>query len=142
MKKTISRRKKEFLSEGILGILLICCGLSEVYKKTHNISANYNNNTIFIILAMVLCLLLLAKIIINIFFKVENEDELSELNKLKGRSDTLLIVQLLLVIGLFITNFKNTLSINIDLVVLIPFLCGGVCLFNFLFFILHEKVGE
>lgn len=139
MKKTISRRKKEFLSEGIIGILLIFCGLSEVYKKTHNISANYNNNTIFIILAIVLCLLLLAKIIINIFFKVENEDELSEL---KGRSDTLLIVQLLLVIGLFITNFKNTLSINIDLVVLIPFLCGGVCLFNFLFFILHEKVGE
>ncbi|MGO0987459.1 hypothetical protein ACTPEW_16115 [Clostridioides difficile] len=140
MKKIISRRKKEFISEGIIGILLICCGLFEVHKKAYSTSVNYDNNRIFIILAISICVLLLTKIIMNVFFKVEKEDELSELNKLKSRSDTLLIVQLLLTIGLFITTFRNTL--NIDLVILIPFLCGGVCLSNFLLFIFYERVGE
>ncbi|HBG2405023.1 TPA: hypothetical protein ACMU2U_001417 [Clostridioides difficile] len=141
MKKIISRRKKEFLSEGIIGILLICCGLFEIQKKSSNISIDYNNN-IFIIVAIAISILLLAKIIINVFFKVENEDELSELNKLKARSDTLLIIQLILTICLFITAFKNSLGLDIDLVILIPFLCGGTCLSNFLLFIFHERVGE
>lgn len=131
MKKIINLRTKELFQTGLLGIVWIGFGIVHFFEL---------HNSISLILVEFAMLIASVCVFIPHFIKAEKEDEMSEINKRRAKSN--MFDFLTIVSGISAIIISNIDKCVVDLKLIMPFLFGGILLMYYILFIIHEKVGD
>jgi uncharacterized membrane protein len=129
MKRVLTLREKSMLSNGFFGVVWIVMGFVQIFTI----------NTILLLIAAIMLLTGSVAIFIPYFVKTESEDEMSKYNKNRAKSGVYDFLSLGISICTLIAILKGEWVINLKIV--LPFVLGGINLLQFIFFVIHEKVG-
>lgn len=130
MKKIMKLKTRELFKSGLLGIVWILVGMTKFFEMN-------------VFLKLLLALVLFASsisVFIPYFVKSEKEDEMSELNKSKAKSNIFDFLTLGIMICSIVSFYKDGWVVDLKLV--LPFIMGGILLINYLLFIFYERVGN
>lgn len=129
MKKKLTIMQKEVLNKGIIGLLWVSIGVFNVFQFSQGFKL-----AVSIILVVAGSLMFLPY-----FLKSDKEDEMAVYNQNKAKASVYRILTIGIVVITFLSIWKS--SWIVDLKIIMPFLLGGSCLIETLFFVLFEKVG-
>lgn len=129
MKRELTLREKSMFDNGLFGLIWIGMGIVQLFKP----------NKTLLILASAILLVGTTSIFIPYLIKSEPDDEMSEYNKIKARSTAYRILSL----GISVLTLVAIVKIEwiVNLRIILPFVLGGVNVFEFIFFIFYEKAG-
>ncbi|SHF09404.1 hypothetical protein [Clostridium fallax] len=129
MKRELTLREKSIFDNGLFGLIWIGMGIVQLFTP----------NKTLLILASAILLVGAASIFIPYLIKSEPDDEMSEYNKIKARSTAYRILSLGISILTLVAIVKSEWLVNLRII--LPFVLGGVNIFEFIFFIFYEKAG-